>query len=265
MQPMSTVYHIPVCPFSQRLEILLSLKGCRDLVDFYVVDITKPRPQGLLEKAQGATALPIMATADGTILKESLVILQYLEDVTPDRPVAQRDPTRRAIENMLAVLSGPFADAGYSMVLNQELNRRAGFEERLLSVYCSINDFLENYAKSDVYLFEEFGWAEVVFTPLFMRFWFLEYYEGFNLPPSGKFERVSRWQKACMEHPHAQQVTREEIVKLYYDYAKGAGNGSLVSGRSVSSFVIAPAWENRPWPPRDKYSANPSDEELGLR
>lgn len=25
-----TVYHIPVCPFSQRLKILLTLKECRD-------------------------------------------------------------------------------------------------------------------------------------------------------------------------------------------------------------------------------------------
>ncbi|MDP9485028.1 MAG: hypothetical protein M3Q49_04405 [Actinomycetota bacterium] len=43
-----TVYHIPVCPFSRRLEILLTLKGCRHLVDFHVVDITRPRVTPLL-------------------------------------------------------------------------------------------------------------------------------------------------------------------------------------------------------------------------
>jgi glutathionyl-hydroquinone reductase len=48
-----TVYHIPVCPFSQRLEILLTLKGCRHLVDFHVVDITRPYPGWLLEKTRG--------------------------------------------------------------------------------------------------------------------------------------------------------------------------------------------------------------------
>ena len=41
------VYHIPVCPFSQRLEILLTLKGVKDKVSFTVVDITKPRPPEL--------------------------------------------------------------------------------------------------------------------------------------------------------------------------------------------------------------------------
>jgi glutathionyl-hydroquinone reductase len=44
-QTAPTVYHIPVCPFSQRLEILLTLKGLRHLLDFHVVDITRPRPE----------------------------------------------------------------------------------------------------------------------------------------------------------------------------------------------------------------------------
>src|SRR5918993_3408218 len=65
-----TVYHIPVCPFSQRLEILLTLKGCGDLVDFHVVDITRPRPNWLLEKTRGTTALPVLETEDGAIINE---------------------------------------------------------------------------------------------------------------------------------------------------------------------------------------------------
>lgn len=261
---MLTVYHIPVCPFSQRLEILLSLKGGREEVEFVVVDITKPRPAWLLEKTQGTTAMPILETHDGTVLKESLVILQYLEDITADKPIAQADPLRRALENMLVSLAGPLADAGYAMVLNTDPGLRVGHEQRLLAIYRSINDFLERHATSDQWLFDDFGWAELVFTPLLMRFWFLDYYEGFRLPKDNAFVRVSRWVEACYGHPHAQQVTREEIVKLYYDYAKGAGNGSLVPGRSVSSFAFTPHWQGRPWPNPDKYGVSQSDAELGL-
>jgi glutathione S-transferase len=61
-----------------------------------------------------------------------------------------------------------------------------------------------------------------------------------------------------------QQVSRDEIVKLYHDYAKGMGNGALVPGRTRSSFVFDPDWRLRPWPPRDKYNASASDEALGL-
>lgn len=70
-----TVFHIPVCPFCQRLEILLARKGLAGAVRFEVVDITKPRDPALLAQTRGTTALPVLEAADGRILKESLVIL----------------------------------------------------------------------------------------------------------------------------------------------------------------------------------------------
>ena len=75
------VYHIPVCPFSQRLEILLALRGTPEAVEFRVVDITRPRDPELLRKTRGTTALPVLETSDGRILKESLVILRYLDEI----------------------------------------------------------------------------------------------------------------------------------------------------------------------------------------
>ncbi len=75
---------------------------------------------------------------------------------------------------------------------------------------------------------------------------------------------MRRWKEACQAHPATQQVSREQIVKLYYDYALGAGNGALPAGRSVSSFAFEPDWRERPWPPRDKYGPAASDAELGL-
>ena len=259
-----TVYHIPVCPFCQRLEILLSLKGLRDEVEFSVVDVTRPRPEWLLKKTRGATALPILETADRKVLKESLVILQYLEDLYPEPPVAQRDPYRRAVENMLTAMEGQFCAQGYAFVMNQDVARRDALRTDMLAQYARLNDFLMEHAPDGPYLFEQFGWGEAVFTPLFMRFWFLDYYEDFELPMNARYARVRAWRDACIAHPAAQQVTKEEIVKLYYDYAKGAGNGALLPGRTRSSFTFETDWRARPWPPRDKYRHSATDEELGL-
>lgn len=55
---MPVVHHIPVCTFSQRLEILLQLKGCRHEVEFSAVDITRPRSPALLALTGGSSALP---------------------------------------------------------------------------------------------------------------------------------------------------------------------------------------------------------------
>lgn len=260
-----TVYHIPVCPFCQRLEILLTLKGRRDEVDFRVIDVTTPRPDWLLAKTKGTTALPILETADGRILKESLVLMRYLDELWPERPVAQPDPYRRAVEGMLTRLESDLTVQGYTWVMNQDPARRETFRTTMLRQYERLNDFLMEHSPDRTFLFEDFGWAEAVFTPLFMRFWFLEYYEDFTLPADERYARVRGWVDGCLSHPAAQQASKEQIVKLYYDYAKGAGNGGLLPGRQRSSFAFEPHWRDRPWPPRDKYGHSATDEALGLR
>ena len=258
-----TVYHIPVCPFCQRLEVLLELKGLSGAVNFEVVDITKPRDPALLRMTRGTTALPIIELPDGSVLKESLVILRYLDEEF-GVPVAQPDPYRRAVENMLIATEGPFTMAGYMMVMNQDPERSSTCKDKILAVYRDINDFLLWQNPSGTYLFDSFGLAEAVFTPMFVRFCFLDYYEGFELPLGAEYDRVRTWRKACLEHPAAQQVGTEEIVKVYYDYAKGAGNGALLEGRKHSSFALETDWRKRPMPPKDKYNISATDEELGL-
>lgn len=153
---------------------------------------------------------------------------------------------------------------GYGFVLNQDRDRRAGLEQALLAEYRRLDDFLRAHAPAGPFLFEDFGWAEVVFTPFFQRFWFLEYYEDFRLPAEPGYDRVRTWIDACVVHPAARQASREEVVKLYYDYAQGAGNGELLPGRRHSSFAFDPPWQGRPWPPRDKYGHAATDAELGL-
>jgi len=263
MPELPVVHHIPVCPFSQRLEILLALKGRRDTVEFRVVDITRARDPELLSKTRGTTALPILEMPDGRILKESLVILRYLDE-TIGEPVRRSDPFEHAVESMMITREGPFTTAGYLFVMNRSREGREAHVRKMLRLYRDLDAFLTEHSPDGVFLFGEFGLAEAVFTSILMRFWFLEYYEDFELPADGDFARVRAWREACLSHPAAQQVSREEIVKLYFDYALGAGNGALPPGRSVSSFVFEPHWRTRPWPPRDKCTTSATDAELGL-
>ncbi|WP_051332351.1 glutathione S-transferase family protein [Cucumibacter marinus] len=255
------VYHIPVCPFCQRIEVMLDLKGKRDAVDFHVVDITVPRPEWLLGLTGGTTALPVMETDKGP-LKESLVLLDYIEDLYPDRPVKRTDPYEKALEALMVTMEGGFVAAGYMMVMNQDREKREEFRDRMDAQYKKLDDFLVANARHDTWLFEDFGFAEAVYTPFFQRFWFLDYYENYEIP--AELKRVRRWHDAAIEHPAAQQTSYDEIVKLYYDYAKGAGNGGLLPGREKSSFTFDPDWTTRPMPPRDKFNVSATDKELGL-
>ncbi len=125
------IYHIPVCPFSQRIEILLRLKGLEDAVEFRVVDITVPRPAFLLELTGGTTALPVMDLGGGRVLKESMVILRYVEEAFAAAPVARSDPYERGIERLMMTREGPFTVAGYVYVMNRDRARALRLARRV--------------------------------------------------------------------------------------------------------------------------------------
>jgi glutathione S-transferase len=256
------IYHIPGCPFSERVEIMAELKGLDEVFEDMEIDISKPRPDWLLKKTRGSTKLPAMTLENGETLKESMVILRYLENRFPEPPVAQRDPYLHAVEDMLCCLDMAFAGSGYRMILNQERDRRGELTAEVDAQYEALDDFLGYYAPDRDYLFDRFGWAEVAFTPMFKRLWFLEYYEGYEIP--ARLKRVRRWREACLAHPAAQYRGYEELIKLYYDYSRGGGNGRIPEGRKVSSFTLEPHWSQRPMPPRDKWGHAATDEELGL-
>lgn len=261
-----TLHHIPVCPFCQRVEILMELKGRRDAVRSAVVDITKPRAPHILALTGGSTALPVLELEDGRSLKESLVLMGYLEDRFPDPPVRRADPYERAIESLMTTMDGPFVGAGYRLVMNQDREARARLVDAYLEQHALLDAFLRRHGSTEhPWLFDRFGWAECVFAPFFRRFVFVAYYEGIDLPEGdARFERVRAWRDACLAHPAAQQVSDEEIIKVYYDYSRGAGNGALLPGRQRSSFAFEPHWRDRPMPPRDKYGPIATDRELGL-
>ncbi len=260
-----TVHHIPICPFCQRLEILLALKDLRDEVRFEVVDITVPRSEHLLALTGGTTALPVMELEDGRGLRESLVLMSYLEDRFGTPPVRRADPYERAVESLMVSMEDPFIGSGYRLVMNPDRSRRDALISTYLEQFAKLDAFLRRHATAGgPWLFDRFGWAEVAYTPFFRRFAFVAYYEDVDLPDDDRFARVRAWREACLDHPAAQQVGDEEIIKLYYDYARNAGNGALAQGRTRSSFALEPSWKERPMPPRDKYGPGATDEALGL-
>ncbi len=255
------LYHFPGCPYSERIEILLALKGLDALVRDVEIDISSPRPAWLLQKTRGSTALPALEVPEGT-LRESLVILRYLEQKFPERQVAQADPFRHAIESILVATDSAFTIPGYQLLRNRDPAKRDELRRAVDAQFARLDAFLRDYGASGHYLFDDFGWAEVAFTPLMKRLRLLEYYESYEIPRT--LERVRRWQDACLAHPAAQRRTNEEIVKLYYDYSLGIGSGAIPPGRQRSSFTMNPHWSGRPMPPRDKWGPAMTDAELGL-
>ena len=155
------IYHIPGCPFSERVEILAELKHLHEVFEDVEIDISRPRPEWLLAKTRGSTKLPAMTLENGETLKESMVIMRYLDDQYPARLVAQSNPYRHAVENMLCALDMQFTGAGYRMILNRDPDKREECRLAMDEQYRELDDYLTYYAPDQDFLFEDFGWAEI--------------------------------------------------------------------------------------------------------
>lgn len=67
-------------------------------------------------------------------------VLKYFEDIFPERAVAQRDPYRRAVESMLTCMETEFCTQGYTLVMNQSLERRNALQDAMLRQYARLKD-----------------------------------------------------------------------------------------------------------------------------
>lgn len=111
-----------------------------------------------------------------------------------------------------------------------------------------------------LFLFDEFGWAETVFTPFFERFWLLVYYENFEQPDESRYARAGRYLRRAPDH-----ATGDEgrSGKAYYDYAKGRGKRRAASGMQSIAACLRTGLGCPPMAATDKYEHSATDAELG--
>ncbi len=89
------LYTFPPAPNPRRLQTYLGEKQLR--IPCRIVDLTQGEnrtPEMLALNPMGG--LPFLELDDGTILSESLAIIEYLEELHPDPPMIGRTPVERA-------------------------------------------------------------------------------------------------------------------------------------------------------------------------
>jgi len=89
---MRTLYHVWLHPFSRKVRLALSEK--RLDFDLQIEKIWERRTAFLAMNPAGD--VPVLVEEDGTILSNSQVICEYLEEVYPDVNLIGRDPMQRA-------------------------------------------------------------------------------------------------------------------------------------------------------------------------
>jgi glutathione S-transferase len=89
---MRTLYHFWLSPFSRAVRIILAEKGL--LFDLAIEKTWERRPAFLAMNP--ACEVPVLIEPDNSVLSDSRVILEYLEEVYPERPLLDGDKLARA-------------------------------------------------------------------------------------------------------------------------------------------------------------------------
>jgi glutathione S-transferase len=115
------LWHTWTCPYCARVRIALAEKGIP--YDEREVDLRHKPPE--LARLNPASAVPVLVVGDAPI-PESLVIVQYLEDRFPERPLLPKDPLGRArarlLSDRITALLGPHS---YKLARGTDPEKRA--------------------------------------------------------------------------------------------------------------------------------------------
>lgn len=183
---MLTLWHAWSCPFCQRVRIVLAEKEL-PWQDREIDLANKPAEVVLLNPPTGG--VPI-AVDDGAVVPESLVLMQYLEERFPERPLAPADAAGRARMRLLFERAGELA-AGVGKVLRGGPAQREPGEAQVKAALAA----LEAHVPAEGFLLGPFGLADAAFAPFLGR-----------LPPPLSPEalalpRVAAWRARVLARP----------------------------------------------------------------
>jgi glutathione S-transferase len=118
---MRILYHFPLSPYARKIRLILSER--RLSFELKTEKVWERRPDYLALNPAGT--VPTLVDEDGTVVPDSGVICEYLEDVYADTPMLGRN-TRERIEvrRLLAWFDGKFAHDVTRNLYGEKLQKR---------------------------------------------------------------------------------------------------------------------------------------------
>ncbi|XP_013190758.2 glutathione S-transferase omega-1 [Amyelois transitella] len=132
------VYSMRFCPYAQRTLLALIAKD----IDYEVVNIhLMDKPEWYPTKSQFGK-VPALEIADGLTIYESLVTVEYLDDVYPQRPLLPKDPVTKAYDKIIIESTGPIQSILMMLVRTPD-----AITEDHIAAYKKALEFIEEQLK----------------------------------------------------------------------------------------------------------------------
>ncbi|ALI07895.1 MULTISPECIES: glutathione S-transferase [Pseudomonas] len=109
--PSMTLFHNPASPFVRKVLVLLHETGQQDRVALQLSQLTPVKPDRALIEDNPLSKIPALRLANGSVIHDSRVILDYLDHQHVGNPLIPRDGAARWRRLTLASLADGVMDA----------------------------------------------------------------------------------------------------------------------------------------------------------
>jgi glutathione S-transferase len=201
-----------ICPFVQRSIIVMNEKE----QEFDITYIDLKNPPEWFSEISPLGKVPVLKV-DGTVLFESAVIMEYLDEITPPS-LHPGDPLHKALNRAWIEFASTLFMEQHQMLTAKD---EAGFSQKVDGLKQKLSQ-LEKVVTGPFFNGETFSLIDAAYAPLFMRIGFLNNWSQTGLLDD--LPKLTTWSKRLMEMDSVKNSTVAEIADLYRGFIK-AGEG----------------------------------------
>jgi glutathione S-transferase len=203
------LYSLDLSPFAARCRLQIHAKG---------LDVPLLEPPGGLssdeyKRTNPTGKVPALELDDGTVIPESLAILEYLEDVHPEPSLRPGDPAlrarMRAIEQLVELYIVPHLVALFGQVDPKQRDAELVKEKiAAMAPFYDVLDRMLGETPGPLAVGEELSLADCALFPIFFFATRLHPLLG-DESPVARHRHLASWWESVQKHPAVQEVDGE--------------------------------------------------------
>jgi len=201
-----------LCPFVQRSVIVLLEKGA----DFDIEYINLQDPPSWFLAISPLGKVPVLKVGE-TVVFESAVIMEYLDEVTPPA-LHPADPLKKAQNRAwIEFASALFMDQFAMLTAPDEAGFNAGRDALRGKLRQLEQQVVGRYFNGD-----HFALVDAAYAPLFMRLRIVESWMALDL--MSDCPKINQWADALLERPSVRDSVVPELPDLYENHIGNSGS-----------------------------------------